>query len=283
MKLCELREFKAFGNKQRTRRAWRMANYLASIIQQKIGPQKHGIKRAELVPIVCGIFYRVKVGIPWRALPSIFGAWSTVHGWFMRCVRLNIFSDTFDAMVKKMLKDKRIPSHDLLIDGSLVLHPSRSCLAKNNPRNHNKKSLNRMMLTNRQSMPLVLLVVGGTDHDSPWYLPLLDKLKALGFEKKFVAHTDKGFDSLANRLGTTARGGFPSIPVRKQGYAQDVPVPKTKNKRRIKVEHGFAAINAFRACQIVRECSAETAQATLNIAGLCILSYFAKFEMLQCA
>jgi transposase len=281
MKLKELRELRLFDSKTRTKRAFLMANQLADIVQQKIGKQKHGIERAELVRVICGIIYRTRTGLPWRMLPKIFGPKSTIHGWFMRCVKLKVFSETFDAMVKKLLKNKRTASFHLLIDGSLVLHPSRSELAKVTPRNHNKKSANRMILSNKQRIPLVLLVAGGSDNDSPYYLPLLEKLQSLGFNKKFRSHADKGFDSLQNRLGTTKLGGFPSIPVRNTGYAKHVPVPKHKDKIRIKVEHGLAALNVFRACQIMRDHSQATAQATLDIAGLCLQSFFAQIQIIK--
>jgi transposase len=46
--------------------------------------------------IVDGIFYVLRNGVTWRALPSDFPPWKTVYGWFTRFARINVILVAID-------------------------------------------------------------------------------------------------------------------------------------------------------------------------------------------
>ena len=61
-------------------------------IEPLLPPQKPlgKAREVEMRVVLNGIFYRADNGIKWRALPSDFGAWQTVYGYFRLWVRLGI-------------------------------------------------------------------------------------------------------------------------------------------------------------------------------------------------
>jgi transposase len=77
--------------------------------------RQHGIyDKPNLRKIVEGILYRMRVGCPWRDLPSIFGFWNSVYQQFNRWSSKNKLMLIFKALVN---------DPDLeweFIDGSIV-------------------------------------------------------------------------------------------------------------------------------------------------------------------
>jgi len=62
--------------------------------------RQHGIyDKPKLRKIVEGILYRMRVGCPWRDLPSIFGFWNSVYQQFNRWSSKNKLIKIFKSLV----------------------------------------------------------------------------------------------------------------------------------------------------------------------------------------
>jgi putative transposase len=59
--------------------------------QSKSGPGKRGRPSSDLRRVVNGILYVNKTGCQWRMLPSDFGLWPTVYGYFYRWSRSDVW------------------------------------------------------------------------------------------------------------------------------------------------------------------------------------------------
>ena len=61
------------------------------VSQSKSGPGKRGRPSSDLRRVVNGILYVNKTGCQWRMLPSDFGLWPTVYGYFYRWSRSGVW------------------------------------------------------------------------------------------------------------------------------------------------------------------------------------------------
>lgn len=59
-------------------------------------------REVELRVVLNGIFYRADNGIKWHALPTEFGAWQTVYGYFRLWVRLGIWEQINTVLVREV-------------------------------------------------------------------------------------------------------------------------------------------------------------------------------------
>lgn len=245
---------------------------MAIEIKRKFPSKKTGRRRTAFTNVLAGIFYRCKSGCPWRSLPRIFGAYTTIHRWFMVFVQEKIFEKLWQALLNGLAGQGALNCKRLLFDGSLIQCASANEYAIYNPR-RGKRCINRLVACNSQRIPLALLYARGTANDTQFLVPLLEKISC---KKGFHVHADKGFDSLTNRMAVTARGGFPHIPVRNHGYAKDVPCPTEKDVHRPRVEHAFAWINNFRSLKYITDRRSDVIFQSTCIAFAIICSRFLK-------
>lgn len=219
---------------------------LETLIKQKISKQKHGRKRYKLDNTIVAIMYYLRTGCTWRALPAVFGKWKTIYGWFVRIVKLEIFETLFIKLNKLLIAKGKIQLKRILTDGSLTCFFGGGSYAKINPRNRNKRTINRMLATDEASYPLALLLAPGTSNDSPLFIPIVEKIdQTFGLPSAFNIHADKGFDSFENRMYIRSKNGMPHIPYRNHGFAKGV-YQKSKDKHRPFVEHSIAWINRYK-------------------------------------
>lgn len=69
--------------------------------QAKSGPGLSGRPPSNLRQMVNGIFYVDKSGCQWRMLPSDFGCWQTVYGYFNRWSKDAVWRDVMEALTRK--------------------------------------------------------------------------------------------------------------------------------------------------------------------------------------
>lgn len=228
----------------------RLIQLMVKFTQKKIGRQKSGKRRHNLEKVICGILYYLRTGCTWRALPSVFGKHKTIAGWFLRLTKLGIFQQLWKELLTFASASYILRLKDLLGDGSLATTVSNISIKSKNPRMKNKNCINKLILADKNGLPLALTIQKGTAHDSQYLIPLLDQaLLNIGSLKKGIIHADKGFDSLRNRLEALKRGYFPMIPVINRGYLVRYPIQR--DKRRPVIERTFAWLNAFKALRII--------------------------------
>jgi Putative transposase of IS4/5 family (DUF4096) len=237
----------AYGNVKKLKL---FINLIIKFIKKFIGVQKHGKRRWNLSRTVCGILYYLKSGCQWRLLPSEFGKWRTIYGWYGKFCKMEIFKHLWKAITVYAAENKILKLKDILCDGSLVLTVSPVSIKRKNPRMKNKNCINRLLSTDRKGAPIALLLANGTAHDSRFLIPLIDQIiKLIELPKQFVAHADKGFDSVHNRWEISNRRGYAEIPIRNHGFTTEYP--KSKDVKRQIVEHAFAWVNSFKALKTI--------------------------------
>jgi transposase len=60
------------------------------------------LREVDLREVVNAIFYRVDNGVKWRNLPSDFGPWQTVYGYFRLWVRLGVWESIHQGLVREV-------------------------------------------------------------------------------------------------------------------------------------------------------------------------------------
>lgn len=223
---------------------------IKKFIKKIIGKQKRGKKRFNLNKVICGILFYLKTGCQWRLLPDIFGKWRTVYGWYSRFCKLNCFEKLWHKIIQYASSNNILQLKHLLVDGSLAISLSNIEIKRKNPRMKNKNCVNRLVLTDKQGLPITFLLSLGTANDTKFLIPLIDKARGLiNLDKKFIAHADKGFDSSSNRWQIILRNGYPEIPIRNQGF--ETEYSKTKDPIRPNIERTFSWVNSFKAIRTI--------------------------------
>jgi transposase len=73
-------------------------------------------REVDLREVVNAIFYRADNGIKWRALPCNFPAWQTVYGYYRLWVRLGVWEQLNDALVRQVRQaEGRVAEPSLVI------------------------------------------------------------------------------------------------------------------------------------------------------------------------
>ena len=87
-----------------------------------------GVKRVDERRIINGIFYALRVGCPWRDLPSQYGPYTTVYNRFNRWSKAGIWDKIMEAIVDADNTDI------VMVDGtSIRVHHSAATLKKTTP------------------------------------------------------------------------------------------------------------------------------------------------------
>ncbi len=188
-----------------------------------------------------GIFYRLRVGCPWRDLPSAFGNWNAVYKRFNEWSRKEKLMTIFH---------KLIVEPDLeweFIDGSIVkahqhssgaAYGQKAAIGKSVAGNTSKIH----MVVDACGLPIHFTVTGGEVHDckeAPELAAVLPKAGAI------IA--DKGYDSDPLRIQIKDKGAVPVIPRKKNSTVGNDDMDWCLYKYRHLVENVFARLKHFRA------------------------------------
>lgn len=256
-----------------SKKLFAMLGFMSESIKNRIGKQKCGQERMDLIPCLAGILYYLRTNCTWRGLPIVFGIYQTIYGWFSRLCKLNMFEQWFATVLIKLVGSGKISLHRVLIDGSLATALKGGNLAKRTPRNRNKNSINRIFAVNGSGQPIGILLAEGSAHDSQFLEPMLEAIeKTCKLPKNFFCHGDKGFDSMYNRLAIVRRNGNARIPFRNMGFAAEVGYVKEKDHQRWKVERTNSWINKFKAVTYIFTRNTNHIHGLINLAGLMTLS-----------
>jgi transposase len=133
-----------------------------------------GRPASEPIRILKGIFYILRTGAQWRALPREFGAPSTVHGWFMKWARLGFFQQIFD-LVREYYLSNNMENRWYAIDANHAKAPLAYFSGKS-PVDRGKRGIKRTIVVDRKGAPIAISVGAGNAHDSQFFEETIKKL-----------------------------------------------------------------------------------------------------------
>lgn len=203
--------------------------------------RQHGIyNKPNLRMVVEGILYRMRVGCPWRDLPSTFGFWNSIFQKFNRWSAKNKLVTLF----KSLAIDPDLEWE--FIDASIVKAHQHSAGASSNEDQAIGKSVagnttKIHMAVESCGLPISFEITGGEVHDCKIAPEFIGKLPTADYT---VA--DKGYDSEELRGIILAGSSIPVIPRKSNSTIGNADMDWGLYKYRHLVENIFARLKHFR-------------------------------------
>jgi transposase len=188
-----------------------------------------------------GIFYRLRVGCPWRDLPACFGNWNSIYKQFNRWSARNKLINIFQALVEQ-------PDLEwLFIDGSISKAHQHSAGAYSGQdqaigKSRGGHSTKMIMAVDAFGLPIHFSVTGGHVHEMKSAGSLIEALPQSDY---LIA--DKGYNSEPMRQRLREQGITPVIPRHANSTIGNDDIDWHLYKQRHLVENLFARIKHFRA------------------------------------
>lgn len=158
-----------------------------------------GRPRAELRGVADGIYYCLRTGCQWKAIPGELAPGSTCHDYFQEWTLLGIFSDFWTAVLDEYEDVVGIGWDWQSIDGALVKAPLGGENTGRNPTDRGKSGRKRSILVDKRGVPLGITIAAANVHDKRLAeetlqgVPVERPLPTDDEPQHFCA--DKGYDS----------------------------------------------------------------------------------------
>jgi putative transposase len=111
------------------------------------------------------IFYLLRTGCQWKAIPRCLGASSTVHDRFQQWQQADVFQALWQAGIMEYDSVKGINWEWQAMDGAMTKAPLGGEFTGPNPTDRGKKGTKRSLLTEGNGVPIGLAVDGANRHD----------------------------------------------------------------------------------------------------------------------
>lgn len=229
-----------------------------------------GRPRVDLRGVADAIFYRIRTGCQWKAIPPSLAAGSTAHDYFQEWREIGIFEkiwqlalDEYDELIGL---DWRWQS----VDGAMTKAPLGGESTGRNPTDRGKQGTKRSLMTEADGVPVGLVVDAANVHD----IRLLQQTIEDCFERFHVTKAesqehlclDKGYDSNAIRDLVEVVFGYTShIRSRREEQNESKSKPTSKPRRWV-VERTHGWLNRFRAILVRWDKKIENHLASLHLA-----------------
>lgn len=215
------------------------------------------------------IYYVLRTGIQWKALPRSLGATSTVHRRFPKWVRAGIFLDLWRWCLYNYDLIHGLNWEWQALDGAITKAPLGCENTRPNPTDRAKQGTKRHLLTEGHGIPLAVLVTGANRNDFKETRRVLEQIviarpKPTSRKKQHLC-LDKGYDypeidEIVAAFGYTAHI---SRLGKKSSKRQSVPGFRS---RRWVVERSHSWMNRFRRILIRWEKKTNNYEAFLHLA-----------------
>lgn len=216
-----------------------------------------------------GIFYVLRTGCQWKAMPRCFGAASTVHDRFQIWVGAGVFQRLWRAGLIEYDELKGLDWEWQAMDGAMTKAPLGGKGTGPNPTDRGKCGTKRSILTEANGVPVAVGVDGANRHDMKLTKPTLeaivvDKPEATEEAPQHIC-LDKAYDFDEVRELVAALGYTAHIRTRGEEASSKKQIPGYRARRWV-VERTHSWLNRFRRLLIRWEKKAENYLAMLHFA-----------------
>lgn len=159
---------------------------------------KGGRPRANLRDVVNAIFYCLRTGCQWKAIPSELCPGSTAHDYFQQWVREGVFEALWEMALAEYDELVGLDWRWQSVDGAITKAPLGGENTGPNPTDRAKSGAKRSLQTDAAGIPVGLAVAGANVHDKHLLEPTLEYREGHGPEvpEDCEEHLclDKGYD-----------------------------------------------------------------------------------------
>lgn len=234
--------------------------HLLKFMPQKI---KKGRPKSEPLAILQGIFYLLKTGCQWNALPKCFGPSSTIHEHFQRLVKINFFAQTWCHALEKYDRFVGLNLQNQSFDCSHAKAPLGGQETGLSPVDRRKLGTKKALLIDKNGIPLAINLFAGNTHDSKTLISTISNPIYSRISSFKTIELDAAFDASFIRKYLVSRGYSFRISCNKR---RNQISQKVNLKFRWGVERTFSWITRFRRLLIRWDKSASNHLALLQFA-----------------
>lgn len=112
-----------------------------------------------------GIFYVLRTGCQWKAVPREYGSGSTIHRTFQEWREAGFFEKIWAKGLEKYDELEGIGWEWQSLDGCMVKAPLAQESVGKNPTDRGKMGTKRSVLTDEKGLPLSVVLSGANTHD----------------------------------------------------------------------------------------------------------------------
>lgn len=242
---------------------------MSELLPERSPQSKGGRPRADRRAVADAIFYRMRTGCQWKAIPSQLAPGSTAHDYFQRWVKLGIF---------EQLWNKSLDHYDDLVglewrwqsvDGAMTKSPLGGEKTGKNPTDRGKLGTKRSLQTDARGIPIGVAVGGANTHDTQLLQQTIEDCFSRvcpkdSFKGREHMCLDKAYDSAAIRSLIESIYGYVSH-IRSRGEEQKELTGRRKARRWV-VERTHGWLNRFRAILVRWEKKVQHHIASLHLA-----------------
>lgn len=211
----------------------------------KFIPEKNKLGRplSDPIAVLQGIFYLLKTGCQWNALPKCFGPSSTIHENFQRFARNNFFFRAWHHALEKYDRYVGLQLQKQSFDCNHTKSPLGGIKTGMSPVDRRKLGTKKAVLTDKNGIPLSISVMAGNTHDSKAIMhTLCNQVYSREVHFKTI-ELDAAFDASFVRKFLESIGyAYRISPNKRRG-----PTPENRKMQfRWSVERTHSWINRFR-------------------------------------
>ncbi len=207
--------------------------------------QNNGRGRPTISPeaILQGIYYLLRTGRQWNALPRCFGPSSTIHENFKKLVQANAFQGAWHHALEQYDRFIGLNLKEQSFDCAHTKAPLGGQATGISPVDRRKLGTKRSILTDKNGIPLAIGVAAANTHDSKICISTVSNIVYNRQPPFKTIELDAAFDAAHIRKSLVALGYHCRIsPNKRRGTV----VKGEKLKFRWSVERTHSWINRFR-------------------------------------
>jgi putative transposase len=167
------------------------------LLPEEAPKPKGGAPRKPDRQMFFAIYYILRTGIQWNALPRCLGASSTVHDRFQQWVHAGVFHELWRLGILQCYLEGTLDFTWQSIDGCMTKAPLGGAATGPNPTDRGKAGTKRHLLTDAGGLPIGMVVTGANRHDLTQVQAVLESMPFhREIDEEYPQHfcADKGYD-----------------------------------------------------------------------------------------
>ena len=195
--------------------------------------------------VMNALFYILRTGIQWKALPSQFKvSASTVHRRFQEWVQSDVFKNFWIKVLKKYQKKNHEMMQWVAIDGSFSKSPLGGQEVGKSPVDRRKIGTKKHICVDQNGVVIAILVSGANRHDNAMAQKTIGSIPIKFLHSKVVFAADTAYDAKNTKDFLKKNNFIPMISVNKRKSKKNVP--KIRSRYRWIIERTHGHLNKWR-------------------------------------